>query len=106
MIKQAPQGLQSPLHGLRKAWDARDFVLEAKDREIERLKAQLEAAGRGRKRKAIPNPNRRFQTLADLLGGGLEEPQNLEANEASGSEEDAVEVDDDDDENEAAEEFV
>ena len=66
----------------------------------------MEAVGWGRKRKAILNPNRRFQTLANLLGGGLEEPQNLEANEASSGEEDAVEVDDDDDENEGDEESV
>lgn len=44
---------------------------------IEALEAQLEEINKGEKRRAIPNPNQRFQTLTEILSGGgnLNEPE-------------------------------
>ena len=47
-----------------KAFEHREMDLVAAQQRIEVLEAQLEKALRGKKRKAIPNPNKRFMTIA------------------------------------------
>lgn len=50
-----------------KAYDNQGTEIAFKDRHIEELKAQIERL-QPKKRRAIPNPNRRFQDLAEILG--------------------------------------
>jgi len=62
------------LASVAKGWEAKEFEIVSLKAQIEGLEAQLEKAGRGRKRKAIPNPNKRFMNIEAVLTSG-EAPQ-------------------------------
>jgi hypothetical protein len=47
---------------------------------------------RGKKRKAVPNPNKKFMTLAEALATGDTIPEPNEAVEGAGVVEDVIEV--------------
>jgi len=49
--------------------------LALRDREIERLQAQLERANPPKRRKVTPNPNERFMSLAYILAQANQEPE-------------------------------
>lgn len=61
-----------------KAYDNQNTEIAFRDRRIEELETRIERL-QPKKRRAIPNPNRRFQDLAEILSNGqgipTEKPQ-------------------------------
>ncbi|KAG6997196.1 hypothetical protein FocnCong_v015290 [Fusarium oxysporum f. sp. conglutinans] len=66
---------------IAKGFEAQQQTVAAHTARIASLEEELARLKRGRKRKAVPNPNKRFMTLAETLAGGKaiaeEETQNM-----------------------------
>ena len=52
---------------IAKGYDTKDMELAIKDAKIASLEEELARLKRTKKRKAIPNPNRRFMEMAEIL---------------------------------------
>lgn len=55
---------------IAKGFEAQEQVLVAHAAKIASLEEKVARLERGKKRKAVPNPNRRFMTLAEILATG------------------------------------
>ncbi|KAJ2898372.1 hypothetical protein MKZ38_003963 [Zalerion maritima] len=75
---------------IAKGFEAQEIALAEKDSEIERLKEELDRLKRGRKRKAVPNPNRRFMQVGEALAAGEPIPPLREESQDEEGEEDEV----------------
>ncbi|RKK77240.1 hypothetical protein BFJ71_g16777 [Fusarium oxysporum] len=66
---------------IAKGFEAQQQTVAAHTARIASLEEELARLKRGKKRKAVPNPNKRFMTLAETLAGGEaiaeEETQNM-----------------------------
>jgi hypothetical protein len=76
-----------------------EFELAAKNDEINVLKAEVARLTKTRKRRAIPNPNKKFIPLSEGLAGENQAPEKQEVVEQPIVEEDDEEDDNKDDEN-------
>jgi hypothetical protein len=70
-----------------------EIELATKNDKITALEAEIVRLTQTRKRKAIPNPNKRFMLLSEALAANNPVPANGEAVEDPGVEEEVVEVD-------------
>jgi hypothetical protein len=55
---------------IAKGWEMKEFEVVTLKAELDGLKAELDRASRTRKRKAIPNPNKRFMDIEAVLASG------------------------------------
>ena len=94
------------------AFERKEEEIVLKDQTIAGLKARLEQLERGKKRKKIPNPNKRFMAIAEVLAGGQpvsDEPAEVQPNpraSASSAEESASEGEESDEDMDDDEEEV
>src|SRR5208337_259828 len=58
------------LQRVSKGFEAMETLLATKEARITALKEEVERLKRGKKRKAIPNPNRRFIQVSEALAAG------------------------------------
>ncbi|KAG6996937.1 hypothetical protein FocnCong_v015331 [Fusarium oxysporum f. sp. conglutinans] len=77
---------------ISKGFEAQESKIASLDTRIASLEEEVGRLSRGKKRKAIPNPNKRFMTLAEALvaGDAISEPN--EAIEGADAVEDVIEV--------------
>jgi hypothetical protein len=61
---------------ISKGFEAQESKIASLSSRVATLKEEVERLSRGKKRKAIPNPNRKFMTLAEALvvGNAVSEP--------------------------------
>lgn len=71
-IRKSPY-TKSKFNKATKAYDNQNTEITFKDRRIEELQTRIERL-QPKKRRTIPNPNRRFQELAEILGNGQDIP--------------------------------
>ncbi|KAF5263500.1 hypothetical protein FOXYS1_5748 [Fusarium oxysporum] len=72
--------------------EAQESKIASLSTRIASLEEEVGGLGRGRKRKAIPNPNKRFMTLAEALVAGKAISEPNEAIERADAAEDVIEV--------------
>ncbi|ENH66576.1 hypothetical protein FOC1_g10000933 [Fusarium oxysporum f. sp. cubense race 1] len=77
---------------ISRGFEAQESKIASLGTRIASLEEEVGRLSRGKKRKAIPNPNKRFMTLAEALvaGGAISEPN--EAIERADAVEDVIEV--------------
>ncbi|KAG6989101.1 Pogo transposable element with ZNF domain [Fusarium oxysporum f. sp. conglutinans] len=77
---------------ISRGFEAQESKIASLGTRIASLEKEVGRLSRGKKRKAIPNPNKRFMTLAEALvaGGAISEPN--EAIERADAVEDVIEV--------------
>ncbi|RKK07497.1 hypothetical protein BFJ65_g17703 [Fusarium oxysporum f. sp. cepae] len=77
---------------ISRGFEAQESKIASLGSRIASLEEEVGRLSRGKKRKAIPNPNKRFMTLAETLvaGGAISEPN--EAIERADAVEDVIEV--------------
>ncbi|RFN43413.1 hypothetical protein FIE12Z_12353 [Fusarium flagelliforme] len=77
---------------ISKGFEAQESKIASLSTRIASLEEEVGRLSRGKKRKAIPNPNKRFMTLAETLvaGGAISEPK--EAIERADAVEEVIEV--------------
>jgi len=87
--------LKRTFRKISKAFEDKEMELVLKDQKIQQLEAMLELKA-PKKRKKIPNPNKRFMQLSNILGSG----QSLEQSDLVILEEIGTELGDDEEEEE------
>ena len=60
---------------IAKGWETQEQTLAEHNSKIAKLEEEVDRLKRGRKRRAIPNPNRRFMDLAEALAVGEAIPE-------------------------------
>jgi hypothetical protein len=77
---------------ISKGFEAQESKIASLSTRIASLEEEVGRLSRGKKRKAVPNPNKKFMTLAEALAAGdtISEPN--EAVEGAGVVEDVIEV--------------
>ena len=89
---------------IAKGFESQEQVLAAHAIRIANLEEEVARLKRGKKRKVIPNPNRRFINLSEMLAAGKAIPEAGEANPAiAGGQRDCIVVDTDSEEEVASE---
>ncbi|RYC78440.1 hypothetical protein BFJ63_vAg18685 [Fusarium oxysporum f. sp. narcissi] len=71
---------------IAKGFEAQQQTVAAHTLRIASLEEELARLKRGRKRKAVPNPNKRFMTLGETLAGGEAIPEEQTQNMPAGAE--------------------
>jgi hypothetical protein len=83
-----------------------EFQLSTKDTNIAASEAKVARLTKTRKRKAIPNPNKRSILIGDILANGKSVVENKDAIAPLAVEEPAEEVEDDDENDDADDEEI
>ncbi|RYP12900.1 hypothetical protein DL765_007116 [Monosporascus sp. GIB2] len=70
---------RNALRNISKAFETKEAESAIMKRRVEELEARLEVLERPRKRRAIPNPNKRFTTISEALAKGEDISNNVPA---------------------------
>jgi len=77
---------------ISKGFEAQESKIASLSTRIASLEEEVGRLSRGKKRRAIPNPNKKFMTLVEALVTGETIPELIQANEETGAVEDVIEV--------------
>jgi hypothetical protein len=91
-VKKSP-GTHRRYHTISKGYENLEFELATKNDRIAALEAEVAKLQKTRKRKAIPNPNKRFILLSEALASNEPITEDGEPIEAPGVEEEDSEED-------------
>ncbi|KAJ3454573.1 hypothetical protein MRS44_013173 [Fusarium solani] len=77
---------------ISKGFEAQESKIASLSTRIASLEEEVGRLSRGKKRKAIPNPNKKFMTLDEALVADVTIPEPIQASEETGAVEDVIEV--------------
>ena len=77
---------------ISKGFEAQESKVASLSARIASLEEEVSRLSRGKKRKAIPNPNKKFMTLAEALVAGETISEPIQATEETGVVEDVIEL--------------
>ncbi|KAJ0133039.1 hypothetical protein HZ326_23888 [Fusarium oxysporum f. sp. albedinis] len=77
---------------ISKGFEAQESKIASLSTRVASLEEEVRRLSRGKKRKAVPNPNRKFMTLAEALVAGEAIPETSQAAAETEVVEDAIEV--------------
>jgi hypothetical protein len=77
---------------ISKGFEAQELKIASLSSSVASLEEEVGRLGRGKKRKAIPNPNRKFMTLAEAIVAGDAIPEPHQAAEETEAVEEVIEV--------------
>ncbi|KAJ3455722.1 hypothetical protein MRS44_017204 [Fusarium solani] len=77
---------------ISKGFEAQESKIASLSARITSLEEEVGRLSRGKKRKAIPNPNKKFMTLAETLGAGEAISSPIQSTEEAEAVEDVIEV--------------
>ena len=73
--KNSSPGTRRRYAKIARGFEAQEMALATKDARIAGLEEELDRLKRGKKRKAVPNPNRRFMQVSEALAAGQAIPE-------------------------------